>query len=53
VQNSHKDFMQPMNTDYVISCIPSCSGPENPVSHPEIYYSQSQSMAQGKIPAPH
>ena len=41
-------FFLNANTDYVMSCIPSCCGPENPAKYPPISYSQSQAVAQGE-----
>ena len=36
------------NADYVMQCLPSCHGPDNPPRHPPISYLQSQAVAQGE-----
>ncbi len=36
------------NPDYVMSCIESCCGPDNPAKYPPISYNQSQAVAQGE-----
>lgn len=41
-------FFLNANTNFVMSCIPSCCGPDNPAKYPAISYAQSQAMAQGE-----
>ncbi len=41
-------FFLNANTDYVMSCIPSCCSTERPAKYPAISYSQSQAVAQGE-----
>ncbi len=41
-------FFLNANTDFVMSCIPSCCGPENPAKYPPISYAQSQAVTQGE-----
>lgn len=36
------------NPDYVMHCIPSCCGPDNPSKYPPISYAQSQGVVQGE-----
>ncbi len=41
-------FFLNANTDFVMSCIPTCCGPDNPSRYPPISYAQSQAVAQGE-----
>lgn len=41
-------FFLNANSDYVMSCIPSCCGPDYPAKYPPISYAQSQAVAQGE-----
>ncbi len=41
-------FFLNTNSDYVMSCIPSCCSSENPAKYPPISYAQSQAIAQGE-----
>ncbi len=41
-------FFLNANADYVMSCIPSCCGPQQPAKYPSISYAQSQAVAQGE-----
>jgi isopenicillin N synthase-like dioxygenase len=36
------------NSDYKMTCVPSCSGPDNPPKYPPISYDESQAVAQGE-----
>ncbi len=36
------------NADHVMSCLPSCHGPDNPPRHPPVSYRQSQAAVQGE-----
>lgn len=36
------------NSDYMMSCIPTCCGPDNPAKYPSISYNGSQALAQGE-----
>jgi isopenicillin N synthase-like dioxygenase len=36
------------NSDYRMSCIPSCCGPGNPAKYPPISYAESQAVVQGE-----
>lgn len=41
-------FFLNANTDFIMSCITSCCGPNKPAKYPAISYSQSQAVAQGE-----
>ena len=41
-------FFLNANADYLMSCIASCCGPEQPAKYPAISYAQSQAIAQGE-----
>lgn len=41
-------FFLNANSDYKMTCIPSCCGPDNPAKYPPISYSESQGVAQGE-----
>ena len=36
------------NSDYRMTCIPSCHGPDNPAKYPPISYAESQAVVQGE-----
>ena len=36
------------NSNYTMTCIPSCCGPDNPAKYPPISYAESQAVAQGE-----
>ena len=36
------------NSDYKMTCVPSCCGPDNPPKYPPISYEESQAVAQGE-----
>ena len=41
-------FFLNANSDYRMSCIPSCCGPDNPAKYPPISYAESQAVVQGE-----
>ena len=41
-------FFLNANTDYAMTCIPSCCSEDNPPTYPSISYAQSQAVAQGE-----
>lgn len=41
-------FFLNANADYVMECLPSCQGPDNPPRYPPMSYLQSQAVAQGE-----
>ncbi len=41
-------FFYNANADYVMNCLPSCHGPNNPPKYPPISYRQSQGVVQGE-----
>ena len=41
-------FFLNANSDYRMSCIPSCCGPGNPAKYPPISYAESQAVVQGE-----
>ncbi len=41
-------FFLNANSDYRMTCIPSCCGPENPAKYPPISYAESQAVVQGE-----
>ena len=41
-------FFLNANSDYRMSCIPSCCGPDNPARYPPISYAESQAVVQGE-----
>jgi isopenicillin N synthase-like dioxygenase len=41
-------FFLNANSDYRMSCIPSCCGPDNPSKYPPISYAESQAVVQGE-----
>lgn len=41
-------FFYNANADYVMECLPSCQGPDNPPRYPPISYRQSQGVVQGE-----
>jgi isopenicillin N synthase-like dioxygenase len=41
-------FFLNANSDYCMTCIPSCSGEDNPAKYPPISYSESQAVVQGE-----
>ena len=41
-------FFLNANSDYRMSCIPSCCGPGNPARYPPISYAESQAVVQGE-----
>ncbi|NKB77971.1 MAG: hypothetical protein GKR96_13285 [Gammaproteobacteria bacterium] len=41
-------FFLNANTDFVMSCVPTCCSAENPSKYPPISYAQSQAVAQGE-----
>ncbi len=41
-------FFLNANSDYRMSCIPSCCGPDNPPRYPPISYAESQAVVQGE-----
>ncbi len=41
-------FFLNANSDYRMTCIPSCCGPDNPAKYPPISYAESQAVAQGE-----
>lgn len=41
-------FFLNANSDYRMSCIPSCCGPNNPPRYPPISYAESQAVVQGE-----
>jgi len=41
-------FFLNANSNYRMTCIPSCCGPDNPAKYPPISYSESQAVAQGE-----
>ncbi len=36
------------NRDFIMKCVPTCCGPDNPEKYPPISYSRSQAVAQGE-----
>lgn len=41
-------FFLNANSDYRMTCIPSCCGPDNPARYPPISYNESQAVVQGE-----
>jgi len=41
-------FFLNANSDYRMTCIPSCCGPDNPAKYPPISYAESQAVVQGE-----
>ena len=41
-------FFLNAHSDYRMSCIPSCCGPDNPAKYPPISYAESQAVVQGE-----
>jgi isopenicillin N synthase-like dioxygenase len=41
-------FFLNANSEYSMTCIPSCCGPNNPAKYPPISYSESQAVVQGE-----
>jgi len=41
-------FFLNANSDYRMSCVPSCCGPDNPAKYPPISYAESQAVVQGE-----
>ena len=41
-------FFLNANSDYRMTCIPSCCGPDNPARYPPISYAESQAVVQGE-----
>ena len=41
-------FFLNANSDYKMSCIPTCCGPDNPAKYPPLSYNESQAVAQGE-----
>ena len=41
-------FFLNANSDYPMTCVPSCCGPDNPPKYPPISYAESQAVVQGE-----
>lgn len=41
-------FFLNANSDYRMTCIPSCCGPDNPAKYPPVSYAESQAVVQGE-----
>ncbi|MFT6039655.1 MAG: isopenicillin N synthase-like dioxygenase, partial [Candidatus Azotimanducaceae bacterium] len=41
-------FFLNANSDYPMTCVPSCCGPDNPPKYPPISYAESQAVIQGE-----